>query len=78
MVEDIISATNFKGDFNIKTLKEQITAITGAVPSITVDWKVSNQLNENTGENTVVEKADQIKIVWLDTDSNPHTLSYLI
>lgn len=77
-IEDLISSINFKKDFDLSLLKEQITQLTGAIPSVTVDWKKELSVNENSKEELIIETVKGIKIVWLDTDGKPNQQSFII
>lgn len=77
-IQDFISNINFKKDFDIKSIKEQIANITKSIPSVTIQWKSNVILNEDKTEKSKMDIVNGINIVWLDSDSIPHNLKYIV
>ncbi len=83
MIREYIMKVNFKDNFSIKQIKEDLRRIIKETPGIDVKWKKDDIMNEVKSGTKVVESVKSISVAITDGD-NPdgtpkvHSFTYFI
>lgn len=78
LIREYISGINFKGDWGISKMKEEMKKFLGEEPGIDIEWEKDALLNEKTGESEVIDKMKKITIVFTDMNEKYKKLDFLI
>lgn len=64
MIRNYISSINWKGDWSINKIQEDLHNLLGETPAVDIDYKKDVMLNEVTNEAKEIENVDKISIVY--------------
>jgi hypothetical protein len=83
MIRDYIMKVNFKGNFSVKQIKEDLRRIIKETPGVELKWKKDDIVNEINGTSKIVESVKSITIAITDGEnydgtSKVHTFTYFI
>ncbi len=78
LIREYISGIDFRDNWGISKIKEDMKKFLGEEPGIDVTWEKEAMLNEETGEPEIIEKLKKITIVFTDLDDKYKKLEFLI
>lgn len=83
MIREYIMNVNFKGNFSVKQIKEDLRRIIKEVPGIDLKWNRDDIVSEVTGASKVVESVKSITVAITDGDNfdgtpKVHSFTYFI
>ncbi len=78
LIREYITNIDFRGDWGISRMKEDMKRFLGEEPGIDVVWEKDAMLNEKTGKPEIIEKMKKISIVFTDIDDKFKKLEFLI
>ncbi len=78
LIREYISGIDFRDNWGISKIKEDMKKFLGEEPGIDVTWEKDAMLNEETGEPEIIEKLKKITIVFTDLDDKYKKLEFLI
>lgn len=84
-ISEYIATVDFKHpDFSIKELKQQLKQIIGSEPNVQLKWSKTEKVNELLKDSGVeqhkeiIEKVEQVNIVFLSPDDKPIPFKLII
>ncbi len=78
LIKDYVSGIDFRGNWGLSKMKEDMKRFIGEEPGIDVIWEKDAVLNEDTDEPEIIERVKKLIIVFTDTDEKYKKLEFLI
>lgn len=69
LIIEYLKEVNFKGDFNINLIKDNLKKLIGETPGVQCDWTAMRSINEDTKEEIRDEKLKSVSVFF----TNPFT-----
>lgn len=77
-IKDYISNVDFKGDWSISKIKEDMRRFLGEEPGIDIIYKKDVMVNEVSGEAKEFVDVNKVQIIFTDTDDKFKKLEFII
>lgn len=77
IILEYLSKINFKGNFNVNDIKNELRQLLGETPALDIKWGKEPFINEDTNKSDVRELVEEVKVVYLDLDNKFKTISFL-
>ena len=78
LIREYMAGVNFKGDWSVSKIIEDMKRFLGEEPGIDILWKKDAMLNESTGLCEIVEEIDKVVVVFFSEDDRFKKLEFLI
>lgn len=77
-IKDYISGVDFKGDWSISKIKEEMRKFLGEEPGIDIIYKKDVMVNEVSGEAKEFVGVNKVQIIFTDTDDKFRKLEFIV
>lgn len=78
LIKDYIASVDFKRDWKLSEIKENLRKFLGEEPGIDIIWKKDVMLNEVNGEAKEIEKVNSVVVVFTSDDNKFKKLEFRI
>ncbi len=77
-IKDYISNIDFKGDWSLSKIKEDMRRFLGEEPGIDIVYKKDVMVNEVSGEAKEFVDVNKVQIIFTDTDDKFKKLEFIV
>lgn len=77
-IKDYIAGVDFKGDWSLSKIKEDMRRFLGEEPGIDIVYKKDVMVNEVSGEAKEFVDVNKVQIIFTDTDDKFKKLEFII
>ncbi len=77
-IRDYISNIDFRNEWSMKSIREDMRKFLGEEPGIDVHYKKDVMVNEFSGSSEEISGVDKIEIVFFDLDDKFKKLEFLV
>jgi hypothetical protein len=70
LIVEYLKEVDFKGDFNINLIKDNLKKLIGETPGVKCDWTATKSINENTKKEIREEKLKSVSVFYTNPFSN--------
>lgn len=77
-IKDYISNVDFKGDWSLSKIKEDMRRFLGEEPGIDIIYKKDVMVNEVSGEAKEFVDVNKVQIIFTDTDDKFKKLEFIV
>ncbi len=77
-IKDYIANVDFRGDWSISKIKEEMRKFLGEEPGIDIIYKKDVMVNEVSGEAKEFVGVSKVQIIFTDTDDKFRKIEFLV